>query len=213
MQTWMKDFLERVLDPVPDPAYRRRLEQELTDHLAALCGDLEGAGYTPEEARAAALERMGDPEELARRCEEQWRQRLRSPRYRAARLGRFLNLVCYLICMAVVGVLYIVNAPNFGKAVVGIYGLAAIPMAAVLLVVLAVDRQGGGWAALRLGCWGFALMQGPPLLCWLSFGSPGFEMSGVFVSGFAGLTAHVLILVWSIWNGSMLEQASFHTAL
>ena len=55
MSSWTDSFLQQALASVPDPVYRRRVEVELADHLDAMAADLMEAGYSPREARAAAL--------------------------------------------------------------------------------------------------------------------------------------------------------------
>lgn len=61
---WAEAYLDNCLAGIPKSKYRTRLRGELEEHLALLTGDLEGVGYTPEEARAEALRQMGDAEAL-----------------------------------------------------------------------------------------------------------------------------------------------------
>ena len=55
------EFLERCLTGIPESRFAHRLRKELRSHLADLEADLTAAGYAPEEARAEAVRRMGDP--------------------------------------------------------------------------------------------------------------------------------------------------------
>ena len=73
MKNWTEELIGQCLEGVPEGSYRERTKKELEDHLLALCRDLEEAGYAPEEARALAAARMGDPAELARRYIREWR--------------------------------------------------------------------------------------------------------------------------------------------
>lgn len=75
MMDWANDFLERCLSGIPEGKYERRLQKELEGHLAALETDLTAAGYAPEEARAEAVRRMGDPAALNRDYLAQWLRR------------------------------------------------------------------------------------------------------------------------------------------
>ncbi len=70
------DFLERCLSNIPEGRYVRRLRKELEGHLAALEADLTAAGYPPEEARAEAVRRMGDPAALNRDYLAAWQNSL-----------------------------------------------------------------------------------------------------------------------------------------
>lgn len=70
MQDWNAEFLEQALDGIPQGEYRKRMEEELADHLQSLERDLEKSGCAPEEARRLAVERMGNPKKLNRKFRE-----------------------------------------------------------------------------------------------------------------------------------------------
>lgn len=74
------EFLERCLSGIPDGRYRRRVCGELADHLELLVRDLTEAGLGEEEARAEALQKMGDPEALNREYYAVWERRTRFQR-------------------------------------------------------------------------------------------------------------------------------------
>lgn len=95
MLNWASDFLEQCLSGIPEGRYTRRLRKELESHLAALEADLTAAGYPPEEARAEAVRRMGDPAALNREYLAQWRRSLEGRLYG---LGRGAGDI--LICLA-----------------------------------------------------------------------------------------------------------------
>lgn len=209
MSSWTDSFLQQALSSVPDPVYRRRVEAELADHLDEMATDLMEAGYSPREARAAALSHMGDPRELAAQYCGEWLRRLRSPRYRVARAGYFFNLACYLLLVAGTGILYLGNTPNFGKWYVGLYGAAAVPMAFILLLILAVPKEDRGWRALEYGCWAYMSLQVPPLLCWFLYLDRAFEFSGVLVCGAVGALCHLLLLLWGAANAKALAHMRY----
>ncbi len=75
------EFLDQCLSGIPEGRYARRLRKELESHLAALEADLTAAGYAPEEARAEAVRRMGDPAALNRDYLAQWRRSLEGRLY------------------------------------------------------------------------------------------------------------------------------------
>lgn len=72
MKPWMKPFVAQCVASITDPAYRRRLEGELTDHLEELAATLEQSGLTHDAARERALEEMGDPEKLREAYRQAW---------------------------------------------------------------------------------------------------------------------------------------------
>ncbi len=76
MLNWASDFLEQCLSGIPEGRYTRRLRKELEGHLAALEADLTAAGHAPEEARAEAVRRMGDPDRLREEYLAAWRSSL-----------------------------------------------------------------------------------------------------------------------------------------
>lgn len=71
-EPWMKNFVSQCVASITDPAYRRRLEGELADHLEELAANLEESGLRPDEARERALEEMGDPKELREAYRQAW---------------------------------------------------------------------------------------------------------------------------------------------
>lgn len=116
-----------------------------------------------------------------------------------------LHASLLLSCMAMLllGVFYIVGAPNFGKAIVGWWGILAIPLALAALAGICVRREG----LVSLCCLLFALMQCVPLGCWL-FLRDGFYVFGVFVFGIVGGAVHLLLLLWSYLNYKLLSQVA-----
>ena len=81
MKKWTDDFLSQCLEGLPKDKYRKRAQDELTDHLLELAGDLESGGYSPEEAQERALELMGSPEELNPAFREEWVRRASNWKY------------------------------------------------------------------------------------------------------------------------------------
>ena len=80
MKPWMKPFVGQCVASITDPSYRRRLKEELADHLEALAEDLERSGLTPDAARERALEEMGDPQKLREEYRQAWLRQSQSPR-------------------------------------------------------------------------------------------------------------------------------------
>ena len=80
IKPWMKPFVAQCVASITDPSYRRRLKEELADHLEALAADLERSGLTPDAARARALEEMGDPQKLREEYRQAWLKQSQSPR-------------------------------------------------------------------------------------------------------------------------------------
>lgn len=206
MNAWTDDFIAQCLCCIPDRSYRRRLEQELRDHLEELAANFEEQGLSPEEAHALALEQLGSPTQLAKQYRDAWKKRLSSPRYRLSRAFYQINLVCYCAFMAFLGALYLVNTKNFGSAAVGLYGLAALALSILLLVILLICSPGDKWSLLQIGSFAFAAMQIPPIVCWLSLGGNGFTMSGFHLSDDLGLLVHIVSLLWSIGNGGWAKE-------
>ncbi len=200
MKNWTEEFVGQCLAEVPPGKYRTRTEKELEDHLLSLCRNLEQAGYPPEEARALAAARMGDPAELARRYAREWRRRTLGHRWLAA-----AELSLFAACVAVVSLLYIANARNFGKPHPAYWGIVALLAAGILLWSL----HGFGtknWTAARLACLVLAVIQLPPIWCWMAF-SGTYEFTGVMmVPYWLGLLVHVLCLVWSVGNYKLLTR-------
>lgn len=80
IKPWMKPFVAQCVASITDPSYRRRLKEELADHLEALAADLERSGLTPDAARERALEEMGDPQKLREEYRQAWLKQSQSPR-------------------------------------------------------------------------------------------------------------------------------------
>lgn len=200
MKNWTEELIGQCLEGVPEGSYRERTKKELEDHLLALCRDLEEAGYAPEEARALTAARMGDPAELARRYIREWRRRTLWPRWLAA-----AELTLFAACVAVVGLLYIANARNFGKPHPAYWGMAAVLAAQFLwwnLYGLFTRR----WTPARPACLVLTVIQLPPIWCWIAF-SGTYEFTGVMmVPGWLGLLVHVVFLVWSVGNYKLLTR-------
>lgn len=211
MNLWIDDFVSRCLEKVPAGDYRARAEKELWDHLLSLERGLEQAGYAPEEARTLAQARMGDPAELSRRYAREWRRRA-WPR-RLLRLLLVGETFLFVLCIWAVGFLYAINTHNFGKVLVADWGFVAgavmIPIAASVVCGASSETWTEPWAVARWSCSVFAVIQLPPIFCWLFYYDGAFEMSGVMVPGWAGLSLHVLFLLWGLihhWIASRLQR-------
>ena len=89
MKQWTDDFLSRALNGLPKDKYRKRAENELTDHLLELANDLESGGYSPVEAQARAVELMGSPEGLNPDFREEWVRRASRVGYCLGRMFRW----------------------------------------------------------------------------------------------------------------------------
>lgn len=197
---WMEEFIGQCLTEVPPGKYRTRTEKELRDYLECQRRALAEAGRTEAEARAEALAAMGDPAELARRYVREWRRRSLWPRWLAA-----AELTLFAACVAVVSLLYIANARNFGKPHPAYWGIVAIITDQFLwwsLYGLFMKR----WTPAGPACLVLAVIQLPPIWCWMTIGGP-FEFTGVMmVPGWLGLLAHVLFLVWSVGNYKLFTR-------
>lgn len=71
---WKQQWIDGVLEDVPSGSYRRRLENELNDHLETRLHALMGSGRTEAEAQAEALEAMGAPDQLREEYRAAWRR-------------------------------------------------------------------------------------------------------------------------------------------
>lgn len=197
---WTEEFIGQCLEGVPEGGYRTRTEKELEDHLLALCRNLEEAGYAPEEARALAAARMGDPGELSRRYIREWRRRTLWPRLLAA-----AELTLFAACVAVVSLLYIANAQNFGKPHPAFWGIVAIITDQFLWWSL-YGLFAKHWTPVGPACLVLAVIQLPPILCWMASSGP-FEFTGVMmVPNWLGLMVHVLFLAWSVGNYKLFTR-------
>ena len=66
----MKDLTRRLFNPIGSEAIEREVEEELHFHLDLLTQQHLQHGDTPEEARAFALRRFGDVEQVKDECVE-----------------------------------------------------------------------------------------------------------------------------------------------
>lgn len=197
MNHWTDEFVSRCLKGVPEGDYRTRTAKELQDHLLTLERSLEEAGYAPEEARALAQSRMGDPAELARRYALEWRRRMRP-----CRLFAYGTLL-FGLCVCAAGYLYAINTRNFGKIYVATWGEVAsvVVMTMALSTVFASHTTWKWtWTVPRWSSMTFAVIQYPPLFCWLIYFWDAFEFSGVMVPGWAGFSVHLLFFLWALAN-------------
>ena len=107
----MCGYIGQCLSRVPRSSYRERLAAELADHLESLAEALEQGGRTPLQARAEAVEQLGDPEELALQYQSAWQRHAGAPQYWVPRLC--LGCVCtgaayfaVFAAMAALGITY-----------------------------------------------------------------------------------------------------------
>lgn len=118
------------------------------------------------------------------------------------RLLYTLSQVLFSLCMLMMGYLYIENARNFGKPHPAYWGMAAIAAAIFLLYALFARYP----VLIRLACLVLAVIQLPPIWCWMVFGGP-FEFTGVMmVPGWLGLSIHALFLAWSAGNYKLFTR-------
>lgn len=191
MKNWTDDFLTRCLEGVPRGDYRDRTEKELQDHLLALSRDLKGTGYSAEEAQSLAQARMGDPAELAHRYVREWRRRTLKQRSLIA-----LELLLVGTVIVVMSVLYATNTRNFGKEWPAHWSYVAIPAVGLLLCGFAARS----WTLARLSSWVITVIQLPPIFLWMCYLWGAFEMSGMMVPGWLGLSLHLLYFAWGMRN-------------
>lgn len=118
------------------------------------------------------------------------------------RLLYTLSQVLFSLCMLMMGYLYIENARNFGKPHPAYWGMAAIAAAIFLLYALFARYP----VLIRLACLVLAVIQLPPIWCWMAISGP-FEFTGVMmVPNWLGLTVHVLFLAWSVGNHKLFTR-------
>ena len=99
---------------------------------------------------------------------------------------------CYFLLTALAGVFYIPNAPDFGKSVVALWGVAALVLDIVGIIVLWFNNR----LATGLICMLIIVLQLPPVYCWGIFVTD--QLAGV--PGWLGLTFHLAMQVWGIVN-------------
>ena len=86
---WKEKWIDGVLGEIPGGSYRKRMENELNDHLETQFRALVESGRTEAEARMEALRAMGEPEVLQEEYRAAWRRSLSG---RLAALGRRLGV-------------------------------------------------------------------------------------------------------------------------
>lgn len=100
--------------------------------------------------------------------------------------------LCYFLLAALAGVFYIPNAPDFGKSIVALWGVAALVLAGAGIVALcAKNRLVAGFICVLM-----IVFQLPPVYCWGIFVTD--RLAGV--PGWLGLTFHLAMQVWGIIN-------------
>lgn len=71
---WKQNWIDGVLAEIPGGSYRRRMENELNDHLETQLRALLESGRTRAEAQAEALRAMGAPDRLREEYRAAWRR-------------------------------------------------------------------------------------------------------------------------------------------
>lgn len=74
--SWLDDIARRLPWRDREAELRREIEEELRFHIELRAQDNERRGLAPDEARAAALERFGDYEQIKAACHEISRSKL-----------------------------------------------------------------------------------------------------------------------------------------
>ena len=105
---------------------------------------------------------------------------------------RKLVFSCYFLLAALIGVFYIPNGPDFGKSIVGIWGIVALVLACAGIVVLWINNR----LAIRIICVLMSGIQLPPAWCWMMFMTDRF--SGM--PGSLGFAIHAVLFVWGLIN-------------
>lgn len=143
-------------------------------------------------------------EDLRRRCRAEFRRRLYTPKYRAARLAVLL----YFALLIPLSAEYIINTANFGKGWPAMWGYAAILVSVIAFAALLFARPGrrAGWNVLW-GCFSLcALMQGPPLFWWGLYAGGAFEFSGVMVPGYIAFPVHAALLAGALAGTALARR-------
>ena len=188
----MEHFIRRILADVPPGRYRSQAEAELRDHMETQYGDLTGGGKQHREALEAVLHTMGDTEALRKEYAAAWR--LREMHFF---WPLYVSLLLYAAAIALTGPVYLFG--DFGKAIVGLYGLVAVPLAVALMCALCA-RGRGKWAVIGCLCMLCAALQFPPFLCWAVLHYKIFYVLGLMVPGWAGAPVHFFLGVWGLVN-------------
>lgn len=98
----------------------------------------------------------------------------------------------YFLSAALAGVFYIPNAPDFGKSVVALWGVASLVLAVAGIIALCAKKP----LAAGVICMLMILLQLPPVYCWGIFATD--RLAGV--SGWLGLSFHLAMQVFGIIN-------------
>jgi len=101
-------------------------------------------------------------------------------------------LSCYFLLAALMGVFYIPNGPNFGKSVVGLWGIVALTLACVGIVVLWFNNR----LATKAVCVIMSVIQLPPVWWWMVFMDDCFAG----MPGLLGFATHAVLFVWGLVN-------------
>lgn len=104
---------------------------------------------------------------------------------------RWIHL-CYLIVMLIIGVWYSTSYADFGKAIVGSWGVVV----SCLAVLGGIDVRSGRKKAVVWYATLLTALQVFPVCCWGVFVTRQFAG----IPGWLGLTAHVIMFVWGIMN-------------
>ncbi len=103
-----------------------------------------------------------------------------------------LLALCYFVLMLPIGAWYSVCYADFGKAIVGGWGLFASCLAAIgAISVRSGWKKTADWCGALL-----TALQVLPACCWGVFVSQQFAG----VPGWLGLTIHVIMLIWGFMN-------------
>ena len=81
-----------------------------------------------------------------------------------------------------------------------------IPIAVSVVCGASDETWTEPWAVTRRFCLIFAAIQLPPIFLWNFYYEGAFEMSGVMVPGWAGLSVHVLFLLWGLAHYGIASQ-------
>lgn len=88
----LQTYVSSIVASLP-PDERRAQSQEIRAHLEFLQEDFRARGFSPEEARAAALRSFGAPQQIAAGLSHEWQHSPKSQGHSLASMLRF-TLVC-----------------------------------------------------------------------------------------------------------------------